>query len=131
MCMRKLLLGLPIALGIVLLIPYTVTLASPASLCLREARVVGKDEKIRRAKDWLQSNAITSYAGGDCCEVSKGGISFPELTFSAYLVQGKAHYVFVPKSSSSRAVNGKKHEGDWNVLTMDTCGNPLSIGLDL
>jgi hypothetical protein len=129
--MRKIWLGLPIIIGAASLIPYGLTLASPASLCLPEARVVGKNEKVRRAKEWLRSNSVMGYAGGGCCEVSKGGISFPELGFGAYVTQGKAHYVFVPKYPSSRAINGKKHEAEWNVVTVDTCGNPLNVGLDL
>lgn len=131
LAMQKLWLGLPIIIGAASLIPYGVTLASPASLCLPEARVVGKDEKVRRAKEWLRSKAFTSYTGGDCCQVTKGDGSFPALDFGAYVTQGKAHYVFVPKYPFSHEINGKKHEAEWNVVTVDTCGNPLNVGLDL
>jgi hypothetical protein len=119
-----------IAIGL-LATPFGVTVFTTSSICFSEARVVGANEKIANAKRWLQERRHTFVNRNDCCEVSKGGNTFPSLSFGAYLLWGKAHYVFVPKAADAQIVNGLHRPEHWNVVTVDVCGEPLAEGVDL
>jgi hypothetical protein len=119
-----------IAIGL-LALPFGLTAFTATSICFSQARIVGADEKIASATRWLQERRHPFVSRSDCCEVSKGANTFPSLGFGAYLLSGKAHYVFVPKTPDAQIVNGKHRPEHWNVVTVGGCGEPLAEGVDL
>lgn len=119
-----------IAIGL-LATPFGLTAFTTSSICFSQARLVGANEKIANAKRWLRERGHAVVSRSDCCEVSKGANTFPSLGFGAYLLWGKAQYVFVPKAPDARIVNGLHRPEHWNVVTVDVCGEPLAEGIDL
>lgn len=111
--------------------PYLMTALTPNSICFSETKIVGAQQKVAIAKRWLMKNGYPIANQPGCCEVSKGRETFLPIGLEAYLTAGKAHYVFVPKTSDARIVTGMHRTEHWNVVAVDSCGAPLSVGVDL
>lgn len=132
---RKLILAVPIiaiclAIGL-FATAYITTLLSHYSMCLPSMTLSSGKDKLRESIGYLRRRNIPYVIPKTCCEISKGKGEYPALGWAAYFLQGKSHYVFIPKYYSSDKINGKYSDKMWNVVTVNSCGKPTGLGVDL
>lgn len=116
---------------------YGVTMLGAGSICLSEGGWSDAPDKLRGARRYIEQHPLpddhrqsTALAGLDqpsCCSIDKGGRDIPHLSFSAYILHGKTHYVHVPILGTIRE-QGREIP---SLITVDGCGNGLSAGVDL
>jgi hypothetical protein len=95
---KSALVTLLMALVCVLVVPYAITTFGPQSICVSEARISGREDKIAGAVRYIQARQnsgtypatkILTPTGA----VDKGTGDDPKLGWFSYFMSGESHYV--------------------------------------
>jgi hypothetical protein len=116
-------------------VAYGITTIGPNSICFSEGGWSGKIDKIEGAREFISHYA---WKNGDikysllrginmpsCCSINKGELEIPYLGFSAFILQGEAHYIHVPMFGRF----DKKGNQVTSSIIVDGCGKGTSAGV--